>query len=205
MTEEWVVRDEAAIVEQLGFDLQTTVDTLAASGNRGVLGHTGSGLLGPPPTDPLARGDSGPKPGIGKEEATLALDLFRGVWNDRMFQRVTDLVHPAVIVHSQGRRTAVRHDGYVSDLLRLPGAFPDAVVGRRQPLRLSRHEGGRPVAPQGTYGGAPIYGPVTHSPVDVLGCSMFRLRDGRVYREWRVHDDIAVRAQIARARTEAAA
>lgn len=209
VTEEWVVRDEAAIVEQLGFDQQATADALAASGNRGVLGHTDSGLLGPAPTDPLTHGDSGQRPSTGKEEATLALDLFHEVWNDRMFQRVGDLVHPDVIVHAPGRRTAVRHDGYVSNLLRLLGAFPDAVVEVRDVAVNHSDFHGTRVAVLwrlvGTYGGAPIYGPVTHSPVDVLGCSMFRLRDGRIYREWRVHDDIAVRTQIARARAEVAA
>ena len=204
VTEEWVVRDEAAIVEQLGFDADEVATRLATGGNPGVLGHGADALLGEPPPDPLEHGDSGPRPETGTKEAMLALRLFEEVWNERMFHEVRDLVHPDVIVHSTGRRTAVRHDGFVKDLLRLLGAFPDATVQVRDiAVNTSEFHGTRVAVLWrlvGTYGGAPVYGPVTHSPVDVLGSSMFLLRDGRIYREWRVHDDIAVRVQLARAR-----
>ena len=39
-------------------------------------------------------------------------------------------------------------------------------------------------------------GPVTGTPVNVLGASHFELRDGKVLREWRVIDEIAILAQI---------
>lgn len=203
VVEEWVVRDESAVVEQLGFDLQATAEQLA-SGTWGSDGAADSGLLGPAPQDPLTEGDSGTRPDTGRAEAALALELFTEVWNERMFHRVADLVHPEVIVHSAGRRTAVRHDGYVRELLQLLGAFPDAVVEVRDiAVNHSDFHGTRVAVLWrlvGTYGGAPIYGPPTHTPVDVLGSSMFLLRHGRIYREWRVHDELAIRAQIARAR-----
>lgn len=204
VTEEWVVRDEAAIVEQLGMDPQQVATGLVDAGNTGVLGGSDGALLGPAPADPLIRGDSGPRPDTGKREAQLALQLFHQVWNERMFQQVRDLVHGDVIVNSAGRRTAVRHDGYVHDLLRLLGAFPDATIEVRDIAVNNSDFHGTRVGVLwrlvGTYGGAPIYGPVTHSPVDVLGSSMFLLRDGRVYREWRVYDEVAIRLQLARAR-----
>ena len=42
----------------------------------------------------------------------------------------------------------------------------------------------------------PTYGPVTRTPVNVLGASHFEMRDGKVLREWRIFDEIAILAQI---------
>ena len=40
------------------------------------------------------------------------------------------------------------------------------------------------------------YRPITRKPVNVLGASHFELRHGKILREWRIFDEIAVLAQI---------
>ena len=42
-------------------------------------------------------------------------------------------------------------------------------------------------------------------PVNMLGCSPFELRDGRILREFRIVDEIAILAQIHAGRIAAAA
>ena len=42
--------------------------------------------------------------------------------------------------------------------------------------------------------------PVTNSPIEILGASHFLLRKGKIIHEWRVFDEIAVLAQVAKAR-----
>lgn len=203
VVEEWVVRDEYAVASQLGFEPEAIARRLAAD-DHGTLGGPVDDQLGPPPASPLLAGDSGPRPQQGRAEAELVLQLFDRVVNQRMFQEIPDFVHKDVVVRGARARTAVRADGYLRELLQLLGAFPDAAVEVRDVAVNSSDFHGTRVAVlwrlRGTYSGAPVYGRPTGSPVDVLGSSMFLLRDGRIYREWRVHDDIAVLAQLARAR-----
>jgi hypothetical protein len=47
-----------------------------------------------------------------------------------------------------------------------------------------------------TYRGNAPFGPLTHQPVDVMGISQFLVQGGRIVREIRVYDQLALRAQI---------
>ena len=49
---------------------------------------------------------------------------------------------------------------------------------------------------QGAYCGTPAFGPLTNAPVDLLGVSQLLVQRGRIVREVRVFDEIALRAQI---------
>lgn len=205
VVEEWVVRDEYAVVEQLGFDPEEIARRIAFSSNTVALGTAAAGdRFGEPPANPLAVGESGPRPDDHPAEATLIFELFDRLWNQRMFQLLADLVHPDVIGMSAGGRTVTRTNGYLRELWRLLGPFPDAQIEVRDiAVNTSGFHGTRVAVLwrlRGTYSGAPLYGPTTDAPVEVLGSSMFLLREGRIYREWRVYDDLAVLVQIARAR-----
>ncbi|MCF2436207.1 ester cyclase [Streptomyces thinghirensis] len=52
----------------------------------------------------------------------------------------------------------------------------------------------------GTYRGTPAFGALTGQPVTVLGVSQFLIQNGRIVREYRVYDEISLRAQINAAR-----
>lgn len=54
----------------------------------------------------------------------------------------------------------------------------------------------------GTYSGNPLYGPITGSGVEVLGVSHFLFREDKIYREWRVFDELALLSQIIRTQGE---
>lgn len=49
----------------------------------------------------------------------------------------------------------------------------------------------------GDYTGTPNYGLRTGVPIDLLGISQFTLHEGRIVKEVRLWDDIALRTQIA--------
>lgn len=200
VVEEWVVRDEHAVVTQLGFDAEAIAERLAAAA---AAVAPPADRFGPPPAAPLHEGDSGPRPDGSSREVEVVAHLFDRVINERMFQDIPELVDRDVVVRTARGRTAVRADGYLRELTRLLGPFPDAVVELRD---LAEHvddfHGHRVSALwrlRGTYDGVPLYGPTTGSVVDVLGTTAFTFRDGRIHREWRVHNDVAVMAQIARA------
>ena len=48
----------------------------------------------------------------------------------------------------------------------------------------------------GRYDGKALFGPLTGQPVDLMGVSQFLVQDGRIVREKRVYDELALRAQI---------
>ncbi|GLZ15552.1 hypothetical protein Acsp04_57870 [Actinomadura sp. NBRC 104425] len=200
MQEEWVVRDELAVVQALGLDPDAIARDLAFA--------PGGVVRSAPPESPLTCGDSGPRPDGGaafRGECEHVLELIEQVWNGRRLDRVTDWIARDVTCHTAGHRDVIRPDGYQRALLDLLAPFPGARIEIRDvAANHSAPHGGVRVAVvwvlRGVYDGIPRYGRPTGSPVDVLGASQFLFRDGRVVREWRIYDEIAIRAQIAHAR-----
>jgi predicted ester cyclase len=198
MVEEWVVRDEYAVVEQLGLDPHAVARAIAFPGWDRRTDDVGA-------RDVLARGDSGERPDDHRGECEHVLGLVEEVWNQRLLHRVTGFVARDVTCHTSRNRTLTRPDGYQRTLLELLAPFPDARIEVRDVVaNYSVPHGGLRVGVvwwlHGTYCGTPAYGPTTGSPVRVLGSSQFLFRDGRIVDEWRVYDELAILTQIARAR-----
>jgi predicted ester cyclase len=194
MVEEWVVRDEYAVVEQLGLDPWGVARDLAFSGWDAPTAD-GSHVLD--------RGDSGDRPDLYRGECSQVLELVDEVWNQRMLHRTTDYTARDVTCHTTRHRTLTRPAGYQQSLLDLLAPFPDATIEVRDVVsNFSEPHGGLRVGLvwwlNGTYCGTPVYGPVNGSPVRVLGSSQFLIREGRIVVEWRVYDEIAILAQILR-------
>ncbi|MBB3664734.1 putative ester cyclase [Prauserella sediminis] len=195
MEYEWVIRDEYAVVAQLGLDPDAVARELAFPGwpDRDPL------------PDVLTAGETGPRPDLHRAECEHALGLIERVWNQRMFDEVTDFVARDVTSDISRDRTLTRPDGYQRGLLELLAPVPD---GRFEIRDVVAHESGPHGGVRvgvvwwldGTYCGAPAYGPTTGTPVRLLGSSQFLFRDGRIVREWRVYDELSIMAQIARAR-----
>jgi predicted ester cyclase len=58
---------------------------------------------------------------------------------------------------------------------------------------------------RGTYSGTPLYGPANKAPLNILGSSHFEFRQGKIVREWRIFDEIAMIAQVLAGNAEAPA
>ena len=198
VVEEWVVRDEFRVVRTLGLDPETVARELAFTEEPG-------GLFGrPAPADVLRSGDSGPRPTGHGDEALLVREFLDQVWGGRHLERVGEFLHPHVFCETTRGRIVTRHRDYQIDLVQMLSAFPDAQVEVRDIAVASSSQRGTRASVlwrlTGTYDGAPIYGPVTGSPIEILGGSQFLLWGGRIVHEWRVFDEIAVLTQVARAR-----
>ena len=126
--------------------------------------------------------------------------LFEEVWNQRLFNRVPMYFDRQIVCHSVRMKRVQGIDPYQIELINLLATFPDFRVEVRDIAVLDGPENGLRIAViwllRGTYSGAPTYGPVTRTPVNVLGASHFEMRDGKVIREWRIFDEIAILAQI---------
>lgn len=195
MVEEWVVRDSLAIVQQLGQD----PDEVARHG--AFLGYSGS-MSEAPPSDVLAAGDSGPRPDEFRGEAAMVLEFVDEVWNQRNLNRVEDFTVRDLVVHTIGYTTVIRPEGYRRALLKLVRPFPAGIFEVRDVVTNfdGRYAGLRVAVAwkfTGQYNGAPDFGALTGSPVELLGISQFLVQSGRIVREVRIYDEIALRTQIA--------
>jgi len=195
MVEEWVVRDSLGIALQLGQD----PDELARQ--NAFRGYVGS-FTQPAQPDVIAVGDSGPRPDDFRPELEMVLEFIQRVWNDRELEKVDDFWIRDLMLHTVGHRTIIRPEGYRRALLRLIRPFPAGQFEVRdvQTNFEPRYAGLRIAVLwklSGSYNGAADFGPLTGSPIDLLGVSQFLVQNGRIVREVRVYDEIALRTQIA--------
>ena len=129
------------------------------------------------------------------------LELIEKVWNQRNFAALNDFIVRDVFLHSSGEATYIRPKGYIDETLRLLLAFPTARFEVRdiQTNFDNRYAGLRISVlwkMTGIYEGRPLYGPQTNQGVDLLGVSQFLIQGGRIIKERRLFDEIALRAQI---------
>ncbi|AHK29123.1 nuclear transport factor 2 family protein [Rhodococcus opacus] len=204
IAEEWVVRDEWAVVEQSGHDIDAIARQIAFSPSAGLLGEKGGKLLGDAPANPLVGGVSGKRPQHGREEDQRVVAMIDDVWNQHLRNLVPAYFSRDIVIETTRHRTHARDDGYKSELDHLFGPFPDAQVEIYDVAFNEDSFHGTRVSIlwvlNGTYSGVPQYGPVTGSPVEIFGVSHFQFRGDKIYKEWRVYDELAVLAQIKRAR-----
>lgn len=210
IVEEWLVRDEYAVLESLGLDPEKIAWDLALASP--VTGETvdvsGSAAFAGSYPQPAREGISGVRPDRYGAECEMIRAMFEEVWNGRLFNRVAVYCDPKVVCHSVRMRRAQTIPAYQQQVIDLLAAFPDGRVELRDLVVNESSELGLRVAAiwtlHATYSGVPLYGPPTRSPVKIMGASHFELRNGKILREWRIYDEIAVMTQIARARQQQA-
>ena len=207
---EWLVRDEFAVLQSLGLDpYQVAADLARRSPVTGgkVMAAPSAGAFAGRIVDPFAAGVSGPRPSSHRSECDLVMGLFNDVWNGRRFDLVTKYVSEKIVCHGVRMRRVQNVTPYQLEIIDLLATFPDGQVEVRDIAVNDSAELGTRVAViwvlRGRYCGVPTYGPVTNSPVHILGCSHYELHEGRVLREWRVYDEVAILAQIIAVRATA--
>jgi len=126
--------------------------------------------------------------------------MFDRVWNGRYMDEVTRFCADTIAIQSVRLRRAMGIAPYQNELIDLLAAIPDGQVEIRDFATHRSPDLGLRVAAiwllRGTYSGVPAYGPVNRAPVAVLGSSHFEFRRGKIIREWRMFDEIALIAQI---------
>ena len=202
IVEEWLVRDEFAVLESLGLDpFRIAADLVAASPvTGGALSVGATGAFAGAVADPIRTGISGTRPARFEEACQTVVSLFDEVWNARRFDLVIRHCDRKIVAHTVRMRRVQGHDHYQQDIIDLLAAFPDGRIEVRDLACNESEDLGLRVACiwvlHATYSGVPQYGAPTHTPVKILGSSHFEFRDGKIVREFRVYDEIAVIAQI---------
>jgi len=100
-----------------------------------------------------------------------------------------------------GYRTWIRPEGYRRALLKLLRPFPSGQFQIRDvQTNYSVDYAGLRIAVcwvlVGDYDGQADFGPLTGQRTDLLGVSQFLVQNGKIMRETRIYDEIALRAQI---------
>ena len=107
-----------------------------------------------------------------------------------------------LVLETTDHRTVIRPEGYRRALLRMIRPFPTGQFAIRDvATNYSERYAGLRIAVtwvfSGSYNGVTDFGPLTNSPVEILGVSQFLVQSGRIVREVRIYDEIGLRTQIA--------
>lgn len=212
VVEEWLVRDEYAVLESLGVDPERVATELAAAspvtGETLTISDEAGPFAGKYP-NPARTGVSGARPDRFDDECQAIVEMYRDVWDARRFDLATKYCDSKVVCHTVRLRRAQGIDGYQQQIIDLLAAFPDGKIEIRDLVVCKSDELGTRIAAiwvlHGTYSGVPLYGAPTGTPVKILGATHFEMKDGKILREWRLFDEIAVLAQILSARKANAA
>ncbi len=203
IVEEWLVRDEFAILQDLGLDPAVLAAGLArrspVTGQPMPVPLEGGAFTGRI-ADPATHGVSGQRPPRHAEICDMVKAYFADVWNRRRFDLASRYVHPRVVLLTVRMRRVQTLQPFQMSIIDLLATFPDGELELRDIVVNDSAELGTRVAVfwvlRGHYAGVPTYGPVTGSPVQVLGASHFELLDGKILREWRLYDELSILAQI---------
>ena len=212
VVEEWLVRDEYAVLESLGVDPWAVAADLAqgspVTGEVMAISDDAGPFAGRYPV-PTREGVSGKRPERFDAACDAIVAMYDEVWNSRRFDRAERYCDHKVVCHTVRLHRAQGIDPYQQQIIDLLAVFPDGRIEVRDLVVCDSPELGQRIAAiwvlHGTYSGVPLYGPVTRTPVKIMGATHFEMRDGKILREWRLFDEIAVMAQIAGARNNAAA
>ncbi len=194
VVEEWLLRDQAGIVLQLGLDPVAFGRALGKSNPEAyTIGNEAMQDRWRDPEGFVIVGDN--------EVANQIVKIYDAIWNGKNLNGMTGHYDRAIRFEGPtghlcyGR--ARTGDLFTSILASIPdGRFePYHIIVRQQPARATR------VALRwsycGTHSGRGRYGAPTGSPLALLGISHFELRDGLIANEWMVVDETAIYAQIA--------
>ena len=202
--EEWLVRDNYALAQQLDIDPEQFATQLAATpldenGSYAKWRNAEIARVG------LQDRERAPYPSDNHELFIAA--ALQNIWNARLLGDSRLLYSSNARLHASARDDYDGVEQVSRFYMEILGSIPDARVSIDYSCSNSMLDGDY-VALRwtlaGTHSGAALWGTPTHAPLLILGESQYRLLDGKVVEEWLVFDELAVLTQIERARIAAA-
>lgn len=202
IVEEWLVRDNYALAEQLGvdplayaraqalkpLDPESTFARWLDSEHQRVQSENRERQPYPAPSDD----------GEGFIRAAL-----QNIWNGRLLGDCRLLYAPSARLHAAARDDYDGVESITRFYMDILGALPDARISVDYTCSNAMLEGDYVAARwviAGSHSGGALWGEPTGAPVVILGESHYRLTNGKVTEEWLVFDELAVMTQVERAR-----
>jgi len=192
---EWLVRDNGALVRQLGLDIHEVAKAFAA---RDVKAGRKPWFIGQPER---SQGQALPHP-LERPKDTLEgriAHVLHEAWNRRRFDVLRDFYDQSVNIHMAGGREITGLDGIVYHFIQMLAAFPDAAFTFDHYCEVDETDGKIAAvrwALRGHHRGDGLFGPPSGKSVYILGVSHFRFEGDRVAEEWTLYDELAILRQI---------
>ena len=191
VTEEWLVRDQAAFALCLGQKPRDLAQAMADAD----LGRTGEVAYYTPERDQAGVYVPHIQPGA---EAYIA--GYRRLWHEKAVSAVRELYFEGAAMAVPGGETRYGHADIDRFYLGYLASFPDAAFSVES--ATVNCDDGRPLrvalrwSLRATHSGFGHFGAPTGAPVYVMGLSHAEIVDGRVRSEWMLTDEVAIWKQI---------
>jgi predicted ester cyclase len=199
VVDEWLVRDQAGIAQQLGHNL---VEFGKAMGNANPDNY----MIG---NESFIERWDAPEGLAIIGDVTLAdrvIQTYDAIWNDKNLKIMRESYDRAIRFEGPSGEFHYGRDPMKNFLEGILSSIPDGrfephhVIVRQDPEKAIR------VALRWSYAGSHTgngrYGVPTQVPLTILGISHFELRERNIVNEWFVIDETAIYAQIAAYQTE---
>lgn len=190
--EEWLVRDNLWIVQQLGIDPVTFAKKMAA-------GQPAKPICG---YDECMEGQLIPAAYQAKDSSAgqQLLELLNEVYNRKMINRICDFYAENAVVHTICNQELVGYDEIQGAVIGLLSSFPSAHLSVDR-VTCNDHPDGSCHASvrwrlRGLHEGIGRFGAPTGKPVEILGITQYRLEGGRIVESWEIYDGLDILRQI---------
>lgn len=188
--EEWLVRDNLHLVEQLGFDPieMAKKDQRYAAVDINIFNHVAKNGI-----------HKNGKPYDLTQPAELILSLYNDIWAGRNFEVLDQYYHQLANIHTIREKDLFGPRRVGSYLKELFASFPTASV---QIERVSTNviEDGYEVAARwrimGMHIGDGFFGAPSGKPISMPGITHYIIKDGKIAEEWMVFDAFDILCQI---------
>jgi predicted ester cyclase len=191
IVEEWLVRDNLSILQQIGLDAHRYAADLVA-------GWTPRALAAPQPGPGLAYT---PAP----ESGSLAVAHFiqhawHTAWNERRFDAFDQAYLSTVKVHSASGRELFGQAEVIQFVIDWLSCFPDGQMSFDHFCAVgSEAEGYRTALRwtlRGVHSGRGLYGEPSGKPVEIMGITHAQVQGGKILEEWTVFDELNILCQV---------
>ena len=197
IVEEWLVRDQAGMVRQIGLEpaevAARMADSDAAAGRGPWHLEAWQGFRADPDAGAILQ---------DHPAAALVCEAWDTVWNRTDLSAIRRFCHEAYGAYAPEARALHGHAQLDAWVIGYLAAFPDARLAIDHSCALE--EPGKPVRVAtrfwltGTHDGHGAFGPPTGAKVLGLGIVHSEIRDGRIRDEWILLDELALWKQIRR-------
>jgi predicted ester cyclase len=196
---EWLVRDNMALIVQLGLDPHAFAAEMARKqfekGQTIVEIGENRRMIGQYP--PEAKADTS----IAHNDTEVRLlEWLHHIYNMRMFGTIQTIYAPNVQWHGPMMRELFGVAAVLQQTMRLVAMIPDGVFIPQHICSNACEEGGQKVAVRwimdGHHLGYGSLGAPTGHKLFVMGMTHFHIIDGKIVDEWVVYDDLAMLVQI---------
>lgn len=203
IVEEWLVRDNYSLCEQLGYDPVEHAKKAATKPIQPELAdYISSEIARINNSVTLER--VGFEGDAQQDAEAFVLANLQNIYNARMVGDVHQAYAPNASLHASANRNLNGHNEIINFYVQLIGTLGQLRFSADYVTSQPYGETGVDVAVRwgiaGVHTGGMLYGEPTGAPIFILGETHYRVIDGVIQEEWTVFDELSVMVQVERAR-----